>query len=56
MKKSLLPLIFILLHSNINAQNSDYDQHWKKVENFELKDLPKSALAEVERIYAMAKD
>jgi len=55
MKKSLLPLIFILLYNQSNAQKSDYTHHWKKVENFELKDLPKSALTEVEKIYRLAK-
>ncbi|RUA08286.1 MAG: alpha-2-macroglobulin, partial [Flavobacteriia bacterium] len=55
MKNFLLSLIFILLYNQSNAQKSNYNQYWKKVENFELKDLPKSALAEVEKIYKLAK-
>ncbi len=43
-----------MLYSQTNAQKADYKEYWKKVENFELKELPQSALAEVEKIYNLA--
>ncbi|MCD6544716.1 MAG: carboxypeptidase-like regulatory domain-containing protein [Flavobacteriaceae bacterium] len=55
MKKHLLFLILSFILTTSVAQDLTYKQAWKKVENFELKDLPKSALAEVEKIYTMAK-
>jgi len=55
MKKLLLPLLLFVVFSSLSAQNSTYKDQWKKVENFELKDLPKSALAEVSLIYNKAK-
>lgn len=49
--KQLLFFIMIILFSNVSlAQNSDYDGSWKKVEQFESKGLPKSALEIVETI------
>ncbi|WP_250629682.1 alpha-2-macroglobulin family protein [Aureibaculum algae] len=58
MQKSITLLTMILLFSTtiINAQSDDnYSEAWYKVESFELEGLPKSALAEVEKIYKKAK-
>jgi len=47
---------FALLMSNIclNAQNKNYADSWKKVQTFEEKSLPASALTETEKIYNLA--
>jgi len=55
MKKYITTIILLFSLFILNAQNKNYKNHWKKVENFELKDLPKSALKEVEIIYTKAK-
>jgi len=57
MKKSIPILTMILLFStSLIAQTSDnYSKDWYKVESFEIDGLPKSALAEVEKIYKKAK-
>ncbi|HSQ46612.1 MAG TPA: hypothetical protein VLM44_06790, partial [Lutibacter sp.] len=58
MKKIALILsVVILLSVNAKAQQQykKYDDLWKKVQKFEESDLPKSALTEVEKIYANAK-
>ena len=50
--------MILLFSSTITAQSGKYDScqdQWKIVEQFELKGLPKSALAEVEKIYKKAK-
>lgn len=48
---------FSLLTMNSNSQPpvKNYEAEWKKVEEFTNKGLPKSALAEVQKIYALAK-
>jgi uncharacterized protein YfaS (alpha-2-macroglobulin family) len=58
MKKIALILsVVILLSINAKAQQQfkNYDDLWKKVQKFEESNLPKSALIEVEKIYATAK-
>ncbi len=56
MKKNILSIIPILLLSTLSfAQTNNYNKQWKRVENYELQDLPKSALSEVEHIYSKAK-
>ncbi len=54
MKKSIFVLFLSFIITTSVAQNSNFKQQWKKVENFELKDLPKSALAETDLIYNKA--
>jgi uncharacterized protein YfaS (alpha-2-macroglobulin family) len=56
MKKVAVTLFSIILFSNIlKAQKFDnYDELWKDVQQFEVKELPKSALAVVETIYQKA--
>lgn len=41
--------------SNSQPPVKNYEKEWKKVEEFNKKNLPKSALAEVKKIYALAK-
>ena len=41
--------------SNSQPPVKNYEKEWKNVEEFNKKDLPKSALAEVKKIYALAK-
>jgi hypothetical protein len=52
-------LFFLLLVSllNLDAQTpiKNYEKEWKKVEDFVNKNLPKSALHEVKKIYELAK-
>lgn len=58
MRKIALMLSIIVLFSvNVKAQQQykNYDDIWKKVQKFEENNLPKSALIEVEKIYANAK-
>ncbi len=59
MRKVSSILVGIFLFSiGVHAQQDGYDaceDQWKIVEQFELKSLPKSALAEVEKIYKKAK-
>ena len=57
------PFLFILILSSLfsmsaNSQNpiKNYEAAWKKVEAFTEKGLPKSALEEVKKIYALAKN
>jgi hypothetical protein len=54
---SLTILIFALLGTNASSQQrvKSYEKEWKKVEEFVKKELPKSALAEVKKIYVLAK-
>jgi len=59
MQKSIVTLSLILLFSITTQAQSKFDsceKEWKKVELFELKGLPKSALAEVEKIHKKAKN
>ena len=54
MKQHLLPFFLLLLFLvTMNAQN-DYETLWNEVEKFEVDDLPKSAAAIVDTIYAKA--
>ena len=58
MKKIALILsVIILFSANAKAQQQfkNYDDLWKKVQKFEESNLPKSALTEVEKIYAISK-
>ena len=50
-------LISLLNLSSANAQKKmdDYSSEWKKIDEFQKKGLTKSALSEVEKIYATAK-
>lgn len=53
---ALILSVIILFSLNIKAQqHKNYDDLWKKVQKFEESNLPKSALTEVEKIYANAK-
>jgi len=58
MQKSIIILTMILLFSSTTKAQTDkydnYKEQWKVVEQFESKGLPKSALAEVEKIYKKA--
>ena len=48
--------VFLILHVSAFAQLKNYAVQWKKVDSLiEKKNLPKSALAEVNKIYAQAK-
>ncbi len=44
-----------VMKSNSQPAIKQYDKEWKKVEQFSQKGLPKSALEEVKKIYALAK-
>ena len=50
-------ILLSLFTMSAESQNNikKYDAAWKKVEEFSKKNLPKSALAEVKKIYDMAK-
>ncbi|MDP2068362.1 MAG: MG2 domain-containing protein [Lutibacter sp.] len=56
-KIALIFSVIILFSANANAQQpyKNYDGLWKTVQKFEESNLPKSALIEVEKIYANAK-
>jgi uncharacterized protein YfaS (alpha-2-macroglobulin family) len=55
-KYAILITLFITTGiMNVNGQVKNYDQQWKKVAAFIDKKLPKSALEEVRKIYALAK-
>jgi hypothetical protein len=43
------------MESNSQPPVKNYEKEWKKVEEFNKKNLPKSALAEVKKIYTLAK-
>ncbi len=55
MKRFLLLFMIILFSNFSSAQNNNYESLWKKVENFEIEGLPKSALKIVEDIEVKAK-
>ena len=58
MKKSILSFLLLMTISQFsNAQNhfDNYIKDWEKVYAFELEQLPKSTLTEVEKIYTKAK-
>src|SRR5215212_4110377 len=53
-------LLFLFLISNpvlLFAQNpvKNYEKEWKKVDDLVKKELPKSALTEIKKIYELAK-
>ena len=50
---ALLSLIALQAPAQVTVKN--YDQQWKNVEALSKKNLPKSALEEVKKIYAQAK-
>lgn len=55
MKAILLPLLSIFFTVQLFAQ-TNYDAQWKKIDELiEKKNLPKSALAEVKKVYSLAK-
>ncbi|MBE0423588.1 MAG: alpha-2-macroglobulin [Lutibacter sp.] len=56
-KIALMLSVVILFSANAKAQQpyKNYDDLWKKVQKLEESNLPKSALIEVEKIYAIAK-
>ena len=53
----LFVTLFSVFAMDANSQNSikKYEASWKKVEDFVKKNLPQSALAEVKKIYQLAK-
>lgn len=53
--KKFLTITMIILFSTLLSAQSNYESNWKKVQEFESKGLPKSALAEVETIFNTAK-
>ena len=54
MKKSLLFLLFIFCCTSILFSQKKNDSLWKQIEEYELKELPKSALKIVDSIYTIA--
>ena len=54
MKKTVFILIFLSFINNIAFSQKSNDSIWKKVEELELKNLPKSALIIVDSIYSSA--
>jgi len=62
MKRFRFPAFILIILTTLSAMSAksqnpvkDYAANWKKVEAFQLKNLPKSAVAEVSKIYALAK-
>lgn len=54
-KTSLISGLFFLLGIfALQVRAQSYDQMWKEVENLEKKDLPKSAINQLDKIYAKA--
>ena len=54
MKTRIFSLVLLLVLA-VSLQAQTYDQFWKNVEQMEQKDMPKSVIAEAEKIYAKAK-
>ncbi len=56
-ERVLLILIALFYFSTLHAQKpmSDYSFQWKKIDDFVNKGLTKSALTEVDKIYALAR-
>jgi hypothetical protein len=52
---ALLVAALLAAATQAMAQRNDYTSNWEKVEGFLSKGLAKSALEEVEKIYAAAK-
>ncbi|HEX6334334.1 MAG TPA: MG2 domain-containing protein, partial [Flavisolibacter sp.] len=55
MRSFFLVLVFALVALSLHAQPVSYDRSWRKVDQLVKQNLPKSALAEVKKIYAAAK-
>ena len=55
MKKQLLFIVLFLFNYTIILSQNEYSEHWKNIQTFEKKSLPKSALKEVEIILTKAK-
>lgn len=55
MKNLLVVLIVIFISNRYQAQTSNYEKLWEKVEHLEINGLPKSALEIVERIEKQTK-
>ncbi|UAY52690.1 alpha-2-macroglobulin family protein [Ferruginibacter albus] len=53
-KRILLAVLLLTATHTIIAQQKDYAANWKKVDQLEKKGLTKSALQEVQKIYALA--
>ena len=53
--KTRIFLLTLCLVLAVTMQAQTYDPLWKRVEQMELKDLPKSVIAEAEKIYVKAK-
>lgn len=53
--KTRIFLLILWLMLAVTLQAQTYNQLWKRVEQMEKKDLPKSVIAEAEKIYAKAK-
>src|SRR5215813_8070636 len=55
--KSLIAcaLLLVLFTINAAAQQKTYNKEWQKVDQLVTKELPKSALIEVKKIYDLAK-
>ncbi|MFN4315595.1 MAG: alpha-2-macroglobulin family protein [Chitinophagaceae bacterium] len=51
----LILSLFITMDNSAQAPANAYEKEWKKVEEFVKKQLPQSAIAEVKKIYALAK-
>ena len=54
MKTRIFSLVLMLMFA-ITMDAQTYSQLWKNVEQMEQKDMPKSVIAEAEKIYAKAK-
>ena len=54
MKARIFTLIWMMMFI-VAMQAQTYNQLWKKVEQMEQKDMPKSVITEAEKIYAKAK-
>ena len=54
MKTRIFSLVLLLVLA-VTLQAQTYDQFWKNVEQMKQKDLPKSVIAEAQRIYDKAK-
>jgi len=55
MKSTLFALCFLLSFTTLFGQSDFYSRKWSNVYRYEIKDLPKSALAVVDSIYRKAK-
>ena len=51
----ILTLCLFTIHVSGQAPIKNYEKEWKKAEDFSKRGLPKSALEEVKKIYALAK-